>query len=155
MCAGTNAGLSLLTLRITPNTEMIWFRTVCSLLTTIDIGLGPTISSLVAWELPPSTVQQHAAAVSYLFAAWWFLVMCWALKVIPSNFQPLCDAKLASDAAVSAGTATGGDDKDNEQSNAIANLSDDVRRGIWLKVMGYGLERAFVVSALEGLTTIA
>ena len=70
MCAGTNAGLSLLTLRITPNTEMIWFRTVCSLLTTIDIGLGPTISSLVAWELPPSTVQQHAAAVSYLFAAW-------------------------------------------------------------------------------------
>lgn len=132
----------------TPKSQMFRFQLWKTCAQTGGVGLGPLLSALAVWASGAVTMEDRVAATSCIFVIPWMAVIALSIFWVPSDVSPLTSAKALDDEAmvVAYNTTASAIDRHSGHRNS------QVRSRVWLKAVIYGLERAFMISALEVAT---
>lgn len=160
--------------KITPKDEMVPYMLYRSSCNTFGIGLGPLFSYAVATTFQIKEIHTQAHIQELILAFLWSGFFMVAYVTIPQDLGPFIQAKDAADAANSTlqtpGTPFGtivnraaehSDDSDTINKEMTVNKDVhqtetvlEARRHIWFFGLLYGIERAFMVAALEAATAM-
>jgi len=107
------------------------------------------LSALAVWASCAATIEERAAVTSYIFVVPWAAIVVLTMLWVPTDIGPLNSTKALDDSATVAIATVSG-------SGALIRTSGqptpEVRSRVWLTAVIYGLERTFIISALEAAT---
>jgi len=146
--AGTDIILNVMVWKVVPRASMVNLEVMKVCIRTFAIGLGPLVSSGLNFAFGAHDVRSRASFPAQVFAALWISFGVYAWMVIPNDITPFTSEKSARDDAEPAeGSRT-------PTAVSVDNLSEADRQTVWFGGIMYGMERAFLVSALEAATAL-
>lgn len=146
---GPSAFHEAITVAATPNSQMFRYQMwkVCAV--TGGVGLGPLLSALAVCASGAGSIEDRTAATSYVFVVPWASVIALSIFWLPSDISPLTSAKALDDSTEVVGAIASGNIAHDTQSG---QPSPQVRSHVWVKAVLFGLQRTFIISALEAAT---